>query len=506
MKYYNEKSVCLRADTFQFNVDPRRSAPALGERMIHSSYLRNFLTTSLLVVVSFLLIGISFGLVSRNVFLTETRSQVENSSENVSRMAEAYARDGDLRSLELRMTLSTVAASTGEHIFIVSPQGIVISCSDSSVFCEHMGTALDSAVTEALSESERVTFRDELGGMYDTGHYTIASPLRGPRGALLGYLFVSRDTKDALNVWESILPMFVMISLVVLVMALLLSYASSLLLSRPLRAMAEVARRFGQGDMSARAEVPEMSDEISELAEAFNSMADSLEKSEERRREFVANVSHELKTPMTTISGFADGILDGTIPPQSEKRYLQTISSETKRLSRLVRSMLELSKIQSGDRSTLLQQTFDVSEVLRLTLINFMDKREEKRLDVDFQVPEEPMIVMGDPDAITQVVYNLLDNAVKFSKEGTQLGISLWKDTAKAYVSVRNHGATIPEAEIPLLFDRFHKSDRSRSRDRDGVGLGLYIVKTILTSHGEDIAVTSRQGVTDFVFTLTLKR
>ena len=474
--------------------------------MIHSSYLRNFFTTSLLVVVSFLLIGISFGLVSRNVFLTETRAQVENSSEQVSRMAEAYARDGDLRSLELRITLSTVASSTGQHIFIISPAGTVVSCSDSAVFCEHMGMDLDDSVTDALADTERVTFRGDLGGMYSDVHYTIATPLHGNGGVLLGYLFVSRDTKAALDVWQSILPMFVMISLVVLIMALLLSYASSLYLSKPLRAMAEVARRFGQGDMTARVEEPELSDEIGELAEAFNSMADSLEKSEERRREFIANVSHELKTPMTTISGFADGILDGTIPPQSEKRYLQTISSETKRLNRLVRSMLELSKIQAGDRSTLLKQTFDITEIMRLTLINFVDKIEERRLDVDFQVPEEPIVVMGDPDAITQVVYNLLDNAVKFSKDGTQLGISVWKDNTKAYVSIRNHGNTIPEAEIPLLFDRFHKSDRSRSRDRDGVGLGLYIVKTILISHGEDIAVTSRQGVTDFVFTLTLKQ
>lgn len=474
--------------------------------MKHSSYLRTFLTTSLLVLLSFMLIGLSFGVVSRRVFITETRDRVMNSSEQVTRLAEAYAQDGDIRSLELRMMLSTIASSTGQHIFVASPRGTVVTCSDNSVFCEHMGITLDSSVISSLSDTERVNLQGTLGGMYTDEHYVMASPLHDGKGGLIGYLFVSRDTKAALDVWETILPMFVMISMVVLVMALLLSYASSRYLSRPLRDMAETARRFGQGDLTARVEETDLTDEVGELAEAFNSMADSLEKSEERRREFIANVSHELKTPMTTISGFADGILDGTIPPQSEKRYLQTISSETKRLNRLVRSMLELSKIQAGDRSTLLQQSFDISEILRLTLINFVDKIDAHHLDVDFQVPEEPMLVLGDPDAITQVVYNLLDNAVKFSKEGSQLGISLWKDNTKAYVSVRNRGNTIPETEIPLLFDRFHKSDRSRSRDRDGVGLGLYIVKTILTSHGEDIAVTSRQGVTDFVFTLTLKQ
>ena len=209
---------------------------------------------------------------------------------------------------------------------------------------------------------------------------------------------------------------------------------------------------------------------------------------------------------MTTISGFVDGILDGTIPPEQERHYLETISAETKRLARLVRSMLELSRLQAEDRSILLSKSFDAAEMMRLTLINFADKITARHLDVDFRVPEEAVEVQGDVDAITQVSYNLLDNAVKFAREGTTLTLSLWKDSSKAYISVRSCGDTIPASEIPLLFDRFHKSDRSRSKDRDGVGLGLYIVKTILNNHGEDIAVTSREGVTDFVFTLTLKK
>ena len=366
--------------------------------------------------------------------------------------------------------------------------------------------ALSDEVTNYLPRDGAITYRGTLGGFYPDPHYTVATALQDDSGTVLGYLFVSRNTKSALDVWETILPLFFLIALVVLCLALLFSYASSRYLAKPLKDMAQAARRFGQGDLSARVEVADNTDEIGELAEAFNSMADSLEKSEEKRREFIANVSHELKTPMTTIAGFADGLLDGTIPPQSQNKYLQIISSETKRLARLVRSMLELSRLQAGDRSVLLQNSFDATELLRLTLISFADKIDEKHLDVDFQVPEEPVITLGDPDAITQVVYNLLDNAVKFSKEGSQIGLSLWKDDTKAYVSVRNRGATIPEAEIPLIFERFHKSDRSRSQDRDGVGLGLYIVKTILTNHGEDIAVTSRQGVTDFVFTLTLKQ
>ena len=240
---------------------------------------------------------------------------------------------------------------------------------------------------------------------------------------------------------------------------------------------------------------------MGELAEAFNAMADSLARSEQRRSEFVANVSHELKTPMTTIAGFADGILDGTIPPEKEKEYLKIISSETRRLSRLVRSMLDLSRLQSDER--LAQQQFDVSETLVRTLVSLESKVNGKALEVDTQLPDEPVQVWGDQDAITQVCYNLLDNAIKFSRQGGTLGISVTTKGAKAYVSIRDEGETIPPEEVSLIFDRFHKTDHSRSEDRDGVGLGLYIVKTILNSHKENITCESQDGKTTFTFTLT---
>jgi len=472
---------------------------------MYSTYVRNFANTAIMIIVSFLIIGIAFGIVSRNVFLTETHERVNNSSREITAMATAYAREGEIRSPELGMTLTAVGSSTGQQIFITNAEGYVIACSDSEPNCSHIGTLLDERVLSALPRKGSTAYFDTLGDIYPNVHYTVVSAITAADGALLGHLFVSRDTQAALSVWQAMLPLLFIISMVVLVLALVFGLASSRYLTQPLQELAEAARRFGRGDLSVRVDV-ERDDEIGELADAFNSMAESLEKSESRRRDFIANVSHELKTPMTTIAGFADGILDGTIPPESEKRYLQTISSETKRLSRLVRSMLELSRLQAGNTEELLSQSFDISEVLRRTLVNFADKIESRKMDVDFQVPEEAIRVKGNADAITQVVYNLFDNAIKFSKEGTQLGISLWKDSAKAYVSVKNHGSTIPEAEIPLLFDRFHKSDRSRSQDRDGVGLGLYIVKTILNNHGEDIAVTSRQGVTEFVFTLALKQ
>ena len=270
--------------------------------------------------------------------------------------------------------------------------------------------------------------------------------------------------------------------------------------------MAEAARKFGQGEFDVRVTGYEnRCDEISTLAEAFNAMANSLEKVESQRSEFIANVSHELKTPMTTIAGFAEGILDGTIPPEREKESLQIIVSETRRLSRLVRRMLDLSRLKAlSETAVTAQETFDLTEVMSRVIVSLENKITSRHLDMDVQMPEGKLMVWGDPDSVTQVCYNLLDNAAKFAAPDSTITVQIVKKDGKAVTSVRNLGATIPQDELPLLFDRFHKADSSRSMDRDGVGLGLYIVKTILGNLKENITVTSEDGVTQFTFTLTL--
>ncbi len=209
---------------------------------------------------------------------------------------------------------------------------------------------------------------------------------------------------------------------------------------------------------------------------------------------------------MTTISGFADGILDGTIPKDEQGKYLATISSETKRLNRLVRGMLDISQYEGAAAAKARRSNFNLSELIVQTMLSFEARANEKNLDVDLQLPEEGIFVFADKDAITQVVYNLFDNALKFSLTGSMLGVRLWKQNGLAYVAIKNIGATIPEDELPFIFDRFHKTDKSRSLDKDGVGLGLYIVKTILNNHDQDIAVASRNGATEFTFSLALSK
>ena len=184
---------------------------------------------------------------------------------------------------------------------------------------------------------------------------------------------------------------------------------------------------------------------------------------------------------------------------------MQSVSDEVKRLSRLVRSMLDISRLKATGEA-LQKSRFDVTEALGRTLLTFEQKIEDKHLDVQVNMPEKAVWVMANEDAITQVIYNLIDNGVKFAQEGSPFLLTVSTTGGKALVSVADTGPTIPPEELPLVFDRFHKSDKSRSLDKDGVGLGLYIVKTILGSHGEDITVTSRDGVTTFTFTLALAK
>lgn len=292
-------------------------------------------------------------------------------------------------------------------------------------------------------------------------------------------------------------------ALLVLLASLIAAYFISERIIGPLREMSVAAKRFAAGKFDTRVRV-RGKDEVADLAVAFNEMAASLENLEGMRSSFIANVSHDLRTPMTTIAGFIDGIRDGVIPKEEQEYYLGVISSEVRRLSRLVSSLLDLSRIQAGDRKFVMKP-FDICEMARVILISFEQQIEEKQLEVAFECEDDRMMVNADHDAIYQVFYNLCHNAVKFSTEKGLLRIRIAnaKDR-KIQISVYNQGQGIPAEDLPFVFERFYKSDKSRGLDKTGIGLGLYISKTIIAAHGERIGVNSEYGKDcEFFFTLT---
>ncbi len=470
-----------------------------------SIYLRNFMATAILVTVCLLIISVAFVGIGRQYLISEYQDKMDTCAQEVSRIAAAVSRSEKLSSWSLSMNLSALSNSTGNHIFVTDADGLIVSCSDRAMRCDHLGRHVSGAFFDTLAQEGQNKQISSLDGIYGTGRYVAAREIRGQDKSVLGYVFVSSAVDNMLGAWRTLLGIAAAVGLAVFALALLMSLFFSKRMARPLDDMAEASRKFARGDFSVRVkQEDDPTDEMGALIESFNKMADSLESAEARRSEFIANISHELRTPMTTIAGFADGILDGTIPREEEDKYLRSIRDETRRLSRLVREMLDLSQMRSRASDPARRTVFDLTELICQTMLSFEDRASKKNLDVDPQLPDDPIMVTADKDAITQVIYNLIDNAVKFAHAGSCIVIRLYKENGKAYVSVKDEGETIPPEDLPFIFDRFHKSDRSRSLDKDGVGLGLYLVKSIINSHDEDIAVKSENGVTEFVFTLSL--
>lgn len=470
-----------------------------------SSFSRSFSMVATTLLLALTILGASFQY-QVNSFLEDTTvSQLHQDAQVVANLASAYGMDNNLTSRELMLNLDIVSQITQADVVICNNQGYIILCSGNLTGCDHDGWQLNQEYLDKVYENNGYSATGTIRNLYSEERYVVSAPIVSGEEHL-GIVMVSTPTAGTRVVLDKIGNIFTTAAVFVVLVAVLGVTAFARRESKPLKELANAATAFGHGELDARVKIDEdSSEEMEELALAFNNMASSLQKSEYQRQEFVANVSHELKTPMTTISGFAEGILDGTIPPERERESLQIIVSETRRLSRLVRRMLDLSRLNALAEDTVTaQEQFDLTEVVSQVLISLETKITGRKLDVDVQMPDDKLMVWGDPDSTTQVCYNLVDNAAKFAPEGSTITVQISKKDGKAYTTVQNLGATIPPDELPLLFDRFHKADYSRSMDREGVGLGLYIVKTILNKLKENITVTSEDGVTRFTFTLTL--
>ena len=461
-------------------------------------YWQNFLLTASVVMLTLALLGSAFFALTYSYAIDERSEEMQSKASVVSHMVSSYMESGSLTGL--RELADFASSVTDAQFLICNADGNLLLTTDPSLANRVLTVPKD--VSEGAMNSEPYAVRTTLGSIYADTHFVVGVPIESG-GATVGFVLAVTGARALTTMWRTFIGLFFMTAVTVLLLSFVVSAWVSMRQSHPIHEMAEATRRFADGNFDVRMHNYAGVTEITELADAFNNMADSLQETERQRREFIANVSHELKTPMTTITGYTDGILDGTIPPEQEKEYLRIISDESRRLSRLVRRMLEVSQLQSRDLNRT-KAPFDVCESMRRVLISMEKKITDRGLDVEADIPDSGIMVLGDNDLITQVIYNLLENATKFARKGSALYLGVTTSNGKALVSVRNEGDTIPAEEIPLLFERFHKSDKSRSEDKDGVGLGLYVVKTILDQHKEHIAVTSENGLTTFTFTVTL--
>ncbi len=493
-------------------------------KKFHGIYWQQFGVNVALVALTLVLLGASFFGLSYSYIMEETRSELSDKARIMALKAEELVREQIKQEEQLARDpfsseadyleaweaqsekleeLIGMAQEMSEIKFLIwiPTQSRFISTDDTMVDGQQL--LLPTQMKERLLAGEDYSGLSTLG-FYETKRFVVAIPprLAANGDVLVGPVLAITERDDMTEMWRAFLGIFSMTAITVLLVAFMATATAVMKQTKPINDLVLAARRFADGNFDARVYDRGRDDEIGELTEAFNAMADSLQRTEQQRREFIANVSHELKTPMTSIAGYADGILDGVISPEEQRHYLTIISEESRRLSRLVRRMLDVSQLQNVEIKQ--KRPFDLSESMRRVLVSMEKKITDRGLDVEVDIPEEAVMVLGDNDLLTQVIYNLLENAVKFAESDSILYLGLSIQDSKAVVTVRNRGLTIDAEELPKLFDRFHKSDRSRSADKDGVGLGLYIVRTILEQHREKITATSQDGVTTFSFTVQL--
>lgn len=459
----------------------------------NSSLFRKYLIVSLvIVIVSFLILGLILMTALTNYWRNTKHETMTKNVQTVASVCSDYILSNNNDYLipdkvQFERVLDSLSANSGDELFLVNLNGRISATNISAVYAKD-GEFIDYEFIKSALSSNSVFNETDLSGLYDEPRNVVACPVYLDN-KVVAIAFVAYDNSEFYSFYNLMLNLFLLSAIVALGLAVFAIGVFSYNMTKPLRKIAYAAHQFGRGDFSTRVEV-KSKDEIGQLAKEFNNMAESLSSSESTRRNFIANVSHELKTPMTTIAGFIDGILDGTVPPEKQDYYLKIVSGEVRRLSRLVRSMLDLSKIDSGELK-LNYQRFDLSATLINTIFTFENELEKKNIDVRGLDAVGGTYIQGDPDLIHQVVYNLVENAVKFVNEGGYIEFKIIDSDTRVEFVITNSGPGIGKADIGMVFERFYKTDKSRSIDKKGMGLGLYLVKKIIRLHDGDITVES---------------
>ncbi len=469
--------------------------------MQKSLFIKYLSITMGILLASYAALGGFMMMFFSDYWMDEKKNILTKNAVAVSSLAVGYStvnQDEESMSINIpdfSMLISALANNIDADIFVSDLDGNIIlgayPCSDMTG--EEIPKNISGDRVKLVSHGNYQA-TDTLDGIYQNNYYTVGIPLmliQGDQTVIAGAVFATTNLAGATEYLISAFEMFLLAALVTLVLAFIIVWLFTYRMVRPLRRMSSATKAFAAGDFSVKVPV-ESIDEIGQLSVAFNNMATSLSNSEGMRRSFIANVSHELKTPMTTIGGFIDGILDGTIPKEKEKQYLGIVSDEIKRLSRLVKSMLDLSKIDSGELK-LNPVKFNITETVFKSLLTFEQKIEDKNIEIKGLEEVQSLMAYGDKDLLHQVIYNLIENAVKFTNNEGYIYFSFTDSVDRTCVAIENSGHGISPDDLPMIFDKFYKTDKSRSEDKNGMGLGLYLVKTIISLHSGDISVQSSE-------------
>lgn len=396
--------------------------------------------------------------------------------------------------------LAAMDAYLDAPIWIVSPQGKILIDSR-----KEPGESFDQI--ELFDIASFGTRYYQIGTFFDTlsvDSLTVYAPII-IRYRVMGYVLIHMPLTEVVHYGDGFLNIayksLAIIFLCAFVVLLLFTWTVYL----PLRRITAAADEYSSGNFDARIDL-HSNDEIGYVAASLNYMAAELNTLEEDQRKFVANISHDFRSPLTSIKGYIEAIMDGTIPPELQERYLNIILVETERLNKLTASMLELNKY--GSHGTMLDvSNFDINNIIKMTVQSFEGTCTQKKISFALILTGQQLYVAADMSKIQQVLYNLVDNAIKFSHADSTITIETTERNDKVFVSIKDTGIGIPKDSLKKIWERFYKTDASRGKDKKGTGLGLSIVKEIIQAHNENINVISTEGVgTEFIFTLPLER
>lgn len=440
--------------------------------------------------------------VSNTTLETIKREKAESMYKEAVQIANTYATDlyNNQVSLEsVKAQLDAFSTYFNASIWIINPSGLVILDTENDVDVEHpqMIDNFDSTIT-AGSYYTVGRFFDS----FDEDYLSVFAPITADFH-VRGYVVIHVAMKTLMVSYSNIMNIDYLMLLILFLLSLIILIFFTQLVYSPLKKITYATEQYADGNMHYQFTV-DSNDEIGYLAATLSYMAGEIAKSEDTQKKFVANVSHDFRSPLTSIRGYLEAMLDGTIPPEMHEKYLQIVLNETERLTKLTSSLLSLNNLNNKG-AVLELSIFDINQIIRKTVQTFEGTCQRKQLAITLLLTGDTLYVKADEGMIQQVLYNLIDNAIKFSPQNSEIKIETTEKHNKIMVSVKDSGIGIPNESQRLIFDRFYKTDLSRGKDKKGTGLGLSITKEILHAHGEHINVISTEGVgSEFIFTLPI--
>lgn len=461
-----------------------------------------FLVITILVMGTFMLVF------STQLFRNENFTYINNISETViSNVESQYSKNHNIKDDGIKNTLEDFSNTYNISFFIFDSYGNFLISSEENDenlkdvnFSDSFLNIYNGKVYFKVGYINGIT--KELSVCYVKHFKTSGSEITDSQQSF--YILATAPADSMNRFFRSLFIAFAGAAIFITAVSAVLFYNIARKLSEPFNKVAETAENFIRGDYSLKLPVDE-TEEFKRLAMSFNEMAEIISKNDTIHKTFIANISHELRTPMTTIGGFIDGILDGTIPKDQRKHYMLLVSDEIKRLSRLIRTMLNISKFEANEM-VINYENVNISDIAVQTVFMFEKKIEDKRVDI-LGLDCDTIVIEADNDLMHQMFYNLIENAVKFVNQNGTITFDLSSNLKIASIKIKNTGDGLSEDEIPKIFNRFYKTDESRSADASGIGLGLSIVRSIVYMHSGEIAVKSIKGeYTEFIIELPVNK